>query len=458
MWQYILLLITLLIIFYICFYFTKFLPMREDFWDPSIVRNERALALNYPRRNKEVAILFNKRVQLWENPVDSGLLLQLDHCFGISWEEFIEDKRFDHAPCLIRHFISGGWEALKSDIIGTVASLGKVCGPIYSFVGNHGGIECYLVFPSMMKDGTPFLNYEFIGRSHRWLYTLLRRPQYTADIGTCAFGCNNAPHREEKIWQWSSFSFYSIYHVVPCGGVPDGPPASRRGRKSPAKPFVMDVYFAIYEVTLYHPSIAPYIIDGPNDLLLNVLPQSVALLSGCVNKLVSPNRHWTLQLIENAGLTLQFTDGNGEYCGGGQTVWFISANQPGATVTLGSSGKAVLTNNGTEVWSIESDEGGKPPFAMVLDNNGDLTIYDSTNMRMGYMRSGGATNYTEGKEETITRVQLTKDQVYKSLIQKDTNENDKLMKEQSIQLQKETQLREQQKTQPVCGLSPDGVV
>lgn len=465
MWQYIILLLILIIIFYGCFYLTKyFLPKRENFWDPSIVSNYRAISLNFPRRNKEVTTLFNKRVQLWENPDDPSLLLQLDHCFGISWEEFIEDKRFDHAPCLIKHFISGGWDALKNDIVNTVASLGRVCGPIYAFIGNHGGIECYLVFPSMMKDGKPFLNYEFIGRSHRWLYTLLRRPQYTADISKCAFGCNNAPYWEERNWSWSSFSFYSIYHVVPCGNIPDSPPATRRHRKSPEKPFVMDIYFAIYEVKLSHSSIAPYIIDGPNDILLNVLPQSIKLLPGCINQLVSPNRHWVLQLIENAGLILQYMDGNGEECGGGQTVWFISANQPGASLSLGSNGRAVLVNNGADVWAIESVEGGKAPYALVLDNNGTLTVYDSTNMRMGYMQRGGKTNYNEPPTVT-TRVQLTTKEIYKSLKEKDTEDTNNTIKEQNIQSDKEAQIRDAQiregqmrEGQLICGLTPDGVV
>jgi hypothetical protein len=166
----------------------------------------------------------------------------------------------------------------------------KFLGPIYLFVANHNKpkvctIEAYLYFPTMTKDIRPAPNYDFIGKSHRWMHRVVNDEYYDMSTqGGCKNICMGAPQQKQKLKGEDYF--------IACGCVSEDTqkkcPETNYKRKKPGPP--IKNYFVIYRVNMSHVMFKRFFSpDSPDTLLLNILPSNWDLFPGCKYTLRSRN-------------------------------------------------------------------------------------------------------------------------------------------------------------------------
>lgn len=154
-------------------------------------------------------------------------------------------------------------------------------------------------------------------------------------------------------------------------------------------------YFRMYQMNLNDQRLAPFVLDNSIAVpLRNILPSGVDMFTGCRHMLISPNRTYLL-VLGNFRLTLYKNLGSENIEDLCRTNKMPTMLLPVKTITFAGvfGTKAVIEDRNFNIYTefqkdgqeelvferkIVSDE-AVGPYAMVLQDNGELYIYDIRN-------------------------------------------------------------------------------
>lgn len=247
--------------------------------------------------------------------------------------------------------------------------------PIYIFMRNWGwGISARIMFPSMSKDGMPLLNYDNLGKAHRWVERMMGSGSYVGG-SKCEMACTTTP----EIFTKYRFAFPRCKRnriFMPCGHI----------NTKPKKDEKLDSYVA-YHVNLSHPSIAPFFSKSRiKSLLYNILPSEWEMYPGPRYALVSENRKY--QLILMPTLLGVFKDVSwGKRGMSGRYMYGIRFKGISTKVSIESGvltiyGVDPSSDNDDILFRLELNQGGQMPMALYLHDNGKLSLFDGNNVNV----------------------------------------------------------------------------
>lgn len=261
-------------------------------------------------------------------------------------------------------------------------------GPIYIFMQNWGNdIVARVVFPSMTKEGAPFLNYDNLAKSHRWIERLINSSLYT-NGAACDAPCNNSiiTHSDYK-YNWRKARCMRKKFYMPCGN-------AQRSKKVDGNTKLWNS--AVYEVNVAYPAIASILnkarIKQP---VYSILPSDWDMYAGARYILMSENRKWfmmlagdTLGVYENKKNQDLVAFSRGQVNNfGGVYKYGIKFKGTGIRVSLETSvltvyGKPATgpsTDDNEILWSMELAKEGVQPMALYLGDDGKLMLFDGDN-------------------------------------------------------------------------------
>ena len=357
----------------------------------------------------------NSRPQ-YSNP-ELDLLFTPIGCMGMTREEF-DKPRLEMAPFLYYQFRSKTYESMYNRIIEIMAtlpiynedqpndppmeapppppgpngesygSMQRVFGPVYMFVAfdvEKAEIDCFLFFPSMTKQGKHIPNYHAMGLAHRWMHRLMtgpnyfiRRPQSSCNFRMDAllmgcrtdesYRCMQSKKRHKKM---------GLY---------------RRKKNQDAYPAV---YYRMYKINLNHGRVKPYVHPSSTDFLhRNILPGDMDMYVGCRYMLVSPNQKYFF-IMGRSSLTLFRNLGNEDInalCARNRNPRFVVPVR--RLYFRGYLNTYAIVQEGmlrvySQYWEEDPEDvvfeiqaiqdGGQPPYALVLEDSGRLVMYDHRN-------------------------------------------------------------------------------
>jgi len=253
-------------------------------------------------------------------------------------------------------------------------------GPFIALLANDnslGKIHVVLYAPSHSRDGLVQPNYDALGRAHRWLYRLLTANAYT--IANPLFSSTNGSlshvrtciGAREETRDTGACSTLTTYSACGCIGPGCSPRFKFPGNAKLQKAQQVAIYVA-YEIRLDYPALAGYVsrdAGSPRALLRNILPSVGELRAGMAGALVSPNGAYAALLTARGGLRVN-----------GVLVVPCPSGRVAGSVTVDDKSLVLQTEAGDAVTEVQIAEGDvKGPASLVLKNNGQLAVYDSTN-------------------------------------------------------------------------------
>ena len=253
-------------------------------------------------------------------------------------------------------------------------------GPFIALLANDnslGKIHVVLYAPSHSRDGLVQPNYDALGRAHRWLYRLLTANAYT--IANPLFSSTNGSlshvrtciGAREETRDVGACSTLTTYSACGCLGPGCSPRFKFPGNAKLQKAQQVAIYVA-YEIRLDYPALAGYVsrdAGSPRSLLRNILPSVGELRAGMAGALVSPNGAYAAMLTARGGLRVN-----------GVLVVLCPSGRIAGSVTVDEKSLILQTEAGDAVTEVQIAEGDvKGPASLVLKNNGQLAVYDSTN-------------------------------------------------------------------------------
>jgi hypothetical protein len=195
----------------------------------------------------------------------------------------------------------------------------KFVGPAYLLVANNLDgpkyVESYLYFPSMTKDAIPAPNYDFIGRSHRWLFRFINDASYTTTGSRCQFQCFGTeppppppPKQTKRVGRFGRIERFRGRRPPPppppervmcgcrsgdneevCGKLEEREIKNKEGKVISKEP-PFEISFIAYRLNLNHPFNQQYFApDSPHKVQLNILPTEWDIYPGCKYSIISSN-------------------------------------------------------------------------------------------------------------------------------------------------------------------------
>lgn len=190
----------------------------------------------------------------------------------------------------------------------------KFLGPAYLFMANNMEgknkyIEAYMYFPSMTKDALPAPNYDYMGKSHRWLHRLINDTAYSTTGGRCEHTCFQEPppppppstqpptkqkHKKKVPPPPEPTTFVacgcrSTTNDKACGKLQTRDLKNKKGKVVSRIPSFVNSYI-VYKINLDHPHNQEYFArDSPKELVLNIIPSEWDVYPGCKYSIISRN-------------------------------------------------------------------------------------------------------------------------------------------------------------------------
>lgn len=315
----------------------------------------------------------------------------------------------------------------------------KFLGPAYVIVSNNveagdNFVEAYIYFPSMTKDAMPAPNYDFMGRSHRWLWRLFNDSLHaTSGQGRCVRMCYGTEPVATKVMRSGYYNITYDTTVAACGcrstgqddacGELEVREIKNAGGKTVSKLPPLVNSYTIYRLNHDHPDCATrFAMDSPRQLVLNILPSEWDMFPGCQHAVISNNRQFFM-MLHTDGTFGVFTNANGEdvigMCKNKDTpplnVPLFSMSFAGMPERValedGVLGLYYNDNDGESlVWSQRvAGATAPPPLAIVLLDNGTIDVFDRTNTSV---LNPGFTEYQRLQWQAYTekQAQLSSDQ------------------------------------------------
>jgi hypothetical protein len=264
----------------------------------------------------------------------------------------------------------------------------RIFGPVYSFVAwdpERKNIEAYLFLPSMTKKGMPWPNYYFLGMCHNWMWRILYGPTYNLKAyGACKMRPNGYP-MEFGCRTETSLSCVQSKKTHRRMGI------FRRKKNRASYPAA---YFRAYEINLRDARISGYVNNNSlYKLQRNILPGGIDMFTGCRYMLISPNQRFfyilgrsRLTVFQNLGTedvaNLCLRNRNPRQVIALRSLFFMGGKKTRLLLEDDSINIYADDENGVEniVLSLPAAmEAAKPPFALVLTDDGRMVVYDSAN-------------------------------------------------------------------------------
>lgn len=151
-------------------------------------------------------------------------------------------------------------------------------------------------------------------------------------------------------------------------------------------------YFRVYQLNLNDPRFTYYVEDSSMPIRRDILPSDVEMFPGCRHMLVSPSRKYFM-ILSNSWLTIFWNYGNENL----EALCRFNRNPAMAMAVrmipfYGQTETRLVIENGflniySDIFDVETNvysrqvvpENARSPFAMVLQDDGTLVVYDSKN-------------------------------------------------------------------------------
>lgn len=293
---------------------------------------------------------------------------------------------------------------------GSASSLYKFLGPAYLLIANNMEgdeyIEGYLYFPTMTKDALPAPNYDFIGKSHRWLYRLLNDTIYSTKGDRCEKICYGTSAVSAKPRYGGSYPAYTIYYdttIVPCGcrstqqddacgNLEERDIKNKDGKVVSKLPSFVNS-FVVYRINHEHPDCKTHFAaDSPIKLLLNIMPSEWDVYPGCKYIIVSNNNKFFIKVDINGtfGVFLNGGDDLLSLCKSNANptrsvpIWQVGAQGMAERLVVEDTALTLYHNDGQDgemvAWKQEvADPNAAAPLALVILDDGRLDVFDRNN-------------------------------------------------------------------------------
>lgn len=293
-------------------------------------------------------------------------------------------------------------------------------GPAYMLMSNdvdYGVMEAYMFFPSITSDIRTSPNYDFLGRSHRWLNRLINDDMYVAKGAGCEQSCYGTPKYITTKRRGRCDKEETMYA---CGCRTDNPkrPACYHDPPRRSRDFNKLQYkkgkggapimyqYVVYRINPFHSSIkGSFDKDSPTEILTNIVSSLWDVFPGRKYSIISRNKQFHAR-FETVMTPIPGTQqGRGKnatmmYSPFSQFALFynnprkyvpklvIRARGYPVRVTIEnnmlniytSDKKQVVATNESLQWSIQiAKDDAKPPLALVLLDDGRFDVFDREN-------------------------------------------------------------------------------
>jgi hypothetical protein len=338
---------------------------------------------------------------------------------------------FDDAPFLTIEKTLKNYREILPATVAVLAQvkkdIGSVVSPVYIALSSDAAtIELQVLFPSMSRDKSTALPLDPLDPLHknalsaynRWFYRVLMSTQFSANKKTCSSKCPGT------------------YNTFACG--------IRQFKQKANDAIKKDTQHRKYALYKLNPvkEFSTYLKEA--SLLLDTLYSDMEIYDGCEYNVTSSNGQFTLRLDPSSGLQMVRNSGGGGGGGGasiscsavggqdGQVVATIPPTNliPDIATTIAYS-KAVMSSDGTislfatdsarnettRVWSSVAPS-GSPPFAMTLENDGQLTVTDNRGVSVGTfptLTDPGFTGFKSISHATSSRTATMSPALYSTL-------------------------------------------
>jgi hypothetical protein len=248
-----------------------------------------------------------------------------------------EKAVFDKAPFL--SYVIENQSSVSTVVEWAEMKMEKLSGPIFLVIGygSSSGLKAYLMAPNHLKTGALTPNHHATGINHRWMsrfaYNNFKYSMGDPNNSRCPTalpGCN----------------------MKECGCIGSGCNSVPRYQNEKLKRAQVTDFWAVYDM---RPSVR---------LARNILPAGIDMKQGDENALVSNNGAYKMVL-----------DGSG-----------LSVN--GTTIVAGSGADHVILEDPALVLYSKEDKaltsskvvaGGEGPYALALEDDGNIRVYDRYN-------------------------------------------------------------------------------
>lgn len=298
---------------------------------------------------------------------------------------------------------------LPSLPVATGTSWFTMNGPVYMFLQNRpNGILCRIIFPSMSKQGKPILNYDNLGKAHRWVERIINSILYTKDVN-----CNTACAKTPVTFSGVKKGFPKCYrykYFMPCGSL-----NTSKKRKKDAKL----EYYSVYQLNTSHPAVATFFRTSRiRDTIYSILPSDWEMYVGTRYMLMSENKQYFMMLMKDR-LGVFFNQKKEDLVklnrGEAKTtkgIYKYGIRFKGvATKMILESG--VLTVYGDDPSNEDQEdilfrlelavEGAPQPMALYLHDDGRLSLFDGDNKNALNMETLDKHLDKREEEMTVTR-------------------------------------------------------
>lgn len=324
-------------------------------------------------------------------------------------------------------------------------------GPVYmlnAYDKEKNSIECFLYFPNISKDGEKWTNFYQQGIYHRWIYRLLFNPMYkVTPYSSCSIRLAAAPPVREPTQPPPSKNNVSTAtanttYRLPLPKGTDGQ-MERKGKniftykqgeprtlmhgcrtdkteyckqndnihkqmgiwtKEKKGAHYPSVYFRVYKINIRDVRLKGRIVvtaDSPDSIVRNILPMGLDMYVGCASMMVSKNGLFVLPLGNTRfGIYMNKTP---VLCSNDNKLPIIARSFPGF---YGS--RMIIEEGALNIYSAanQSAEEGivfsmnivpiefEAPYAVVLEDDGSLSVYDRLNTKAVLIDAYGNMNPT----------------------------------------------------------------
>lgn len=261
-------------------------------------------------------------------------------------------------------------------------------GPVYIFLQSTttGGLARVL-FPSMTKNGSQFISYDNLAKSHRWVDRFINSVIYTTSADGCNMPCTNYTTTYSSYrYNWRMARCLRQKYYMRCG---------RSDVKTGDSKDPKIVHSAIYEVNLnYSPIASGFARATIRAPVYSILPSDWDMYAGTRQMVMSENRKWfmvlkgdTLGVYENRNnvdlVAMTRTEPStitGVFYYGikfaGQASRLVL--ESGVLTIYGKPMVGAFDDNQI-LWKMELAKEGTQPMALYLHDNGQLSMFDGDN-------------------------------------------------------------------------------
>lgn len=228
-------------------------------------------------------------------------------------------------------------------------------GPVYMLMQTHGNVIIgHIIFPSMTKDGQPFVSYDNLAKSHRWVDRIISNPLYVGGA-VCKKECKNT---------------LVVNRQAPFCGT-----------WAPKKQPKID-NFGVFQLNLNYPPIASYFKNSRiKSMNYSLLPSDWEMYAGSKN-LISTNKNYYLTLHGNFLAVFKKAGGRLKYVRGIKFAGIArkAVIENGELTIYGYSNSPDVDEPGESIlWQKQISEGGVQPFTLHLGDDGKLSVFDGDN-------------------------------------------------------------------------------